>query len=1201
MWKFISYELKYWVKTPMLWIFLLIVSLLVFGAVSSEQITIGGGVGSVYKNAPAVVQSYYAIMSLMCLLMTTAFMNASANRDFSSGMYQFVFTSPIKKHHYFFGKFIGALIIAIIPLLGVSLGALLGPLMPWVQPERYGQIIWNGHLHGILAFAIPNTLIAGALLYTLAVVFRNNIVSFVGAMLILVFYIVSQGFTSDLEKEWLANLLDPFGFASLSTLTKYKTIEEKNLTAAALEGSFLLNRLVWIGLSILLLLVMYTRFSFTSKDRTSKRKKLSIDHDSAELSQLDLDVKRFENSDTKPFSWLAFWHMVVFETKTVIKNQVFIILVLIGLINLVASLTSFTGNYGASKYPVTYDVIDNIRGAFYLFLIGLITFYTGVLVWKERDAKISEIQDASSARSGMLFSSKVIAMLFSVFLVLISTIMVGMIAQTAYGYTRYELSVYAKSLLIMDMFSFAYLIVIALLFHYLINNRYIAYFAFVAFIIVNEFIWSLLEINSKMLDFGSTPSVIYSDMNGFGPFVSGQVWFKAYWMLFCIILCFIAYAFIVRGVETSFLHRLRYAGATLRKRMPLLITFIILFGICGGFVYYNTKVINKFYSSKEFEKRQKDYELQYKQYENMVQPRWVKLDYHIDIYPYERDLRVTIDALAVNKSNDDIAELHFNMPTIYNAEIDRDSMLIHIPNATLTLDDSRLSYRIYTLEEPLAPGDSLPVRMKTVKITQGFENQVMFNQLTHNGTFFNNFDVIPTLGYDRRKEITDKNKREKMELPKRLRMSFLDESDTVSRANTYITKDSDWVEVTTTISTADDQIAIAPGSLIKEWENDGRKYFEYHLDKNSLNFYSFISARYEVAREKWNDIDLEVYYIKEHAYNVSNMLNSMRKSLEYYTENFGPYYHKQCRIIEFPRYSSFAQAFPGTMPYGEGVGFITDLRNVSDDDIDVVFYIVAHEMAHQYWAHQLIGAGMRGSEMMSESFAQYSALMVMEKEFGRDKMKKFLKYEMNGYLSGRSGEFEAERPLIETENQGYIHYQKGSVVMYYLKEMIGEENFNKVLAQLLEEFAYQEPPYPTSLSAVRAFKAYTPDSLQYLIDDLFENITLYNNRVLETEYQKVGEEYEVTIKTFSEKFRADSLGRQTEIPLNDFIDVGVFAETKNKKLLGEPLVYQRLKITDKENAFSFRVSEKPYHVGIDPYNYLIDRLPDDNVKRVTEK
>jgi len=100
MWKFIRHEWKYWIYSPMTWIFFIINTLLVMGAVSSDSITIGGGVGSVHKNAPFVIQTYYGVMSLICLLMTTAFINASANRDFEHGMYQFVFSSTIKKRDY---------------------------------------------------------------------------------------------------------------------------------------------------------------------------------------------------------------------------------------------------------------------------------------------------------------------------------------------------------------------------------------------------------------------------------------------------------------------------------------------------------------------------------------------------------------------------------------------------------------------------------------------------------------------------------------------------------------------------------------------------------------------------------------------------------------------------------------------------------------------------------------------------------------------------------------------------------------------------------------------------------------------------------------------------------------------------------------------------------------------------------------------
>lgn len=239
--------------------------------------------------------------------------------------------------------------------------------------------------------------------------------------------------------------------------------------------------------------------------------------------------------------------------------------------------------------------------------------------------------------------------------------------------------------------------------------------------------------------------------------------------------------------------------------------------------------------------------------------------------------------------------------------------------------------------------------------------------------------------------------------------------------------------------------------------------------------------------------------------------------------------------------------------------------------------------------------------MMSESFAQYSALMVMEEEYGRDKMRKFLKHEMDGYLRGRSNERNAERPLVEVEQQQYIYYQKGSVAMYYLKEIIGEDAVNRALKNLIDQYGYREPPYPTSLSAVRAFRAETPDSLQYVIDDLFEHITLFSNSIQEAEYEKTNGAYRVTLKVESQKYRADTLGTETRVPLNDFIDIGIFAAGKKEGALGKPLIYERVHITDTANTFEYIVPEQPVKAGIDPYNYLIDRDPDDNVMKVKEQ
>ncbi|MBK6963658.1 MAG: hypothetical protein IPH20_06825 [Bacteroidales bacterium] len=97
---------------------------------------------------------------------------------------------------------------------------------------------------------------------------------------------------------------------------------------------------------------------------------------------------------------------------------------------------------------------------------------------------------------------------------------------------------------------------------------------------------------------------------------------------------------------------------------------------------------------------------------------------------------------------------------------------------------------------------------------------------------------MPSFGYNNRMEIGDKNKRVKLKLPVRKRMPVLDENN-LAALNT--TSRADWVEINTVISTSPDQIAVAPGSLIKSWEAGGQKYFNYRLDKKSLNFYSFIS------------------------------------------------------------------------------------------------------------------------------------------------------------------------------------------------------------------------------------------------------------------------------------------------------------------------------------------------------------------------
>jgi ABC-2 type transport system permease protein len=226
--------------------------------------------------------------------------------------------------------------------------------------------------------------------------------------------------------------------------------------------------------------------------------------------------------------------------------------------------------------------------------------------------------------------------------------------------------------------------------------------------------------------------------------------------------------------------------------------------------------------------------------------------------------------------------------------------------------------------------------------------------------------------------------------------------------------------------------------------------------------------------------------------------------------------------------------------------------------------------------------------------------MTMEKEYGRDMMRKFLEYEMDRYLRGRGRELLKERPLLRVEaSQGYIHYNKGSVVMYYLREMLGEEAVNRALRKVMDKYRYAPSPYPTSYALLDALREQTPRELQNVLADVFYDITLFSNRTLDAKAVKRPDgKYDVTITVESRKFKADETGNEREVAVDDYIDIGAFsAPTKGKKY-GRTLYRERMKITKAQNQYTFVTPELPQKAGVDPFLLLVDRMPDDNLKKI---
>jgi aminopeptidase N len=606
-------------------------------------------------------------------------------------------------------------------------------------------------------------------------------------------------------------------------------------------------------------------------------------------------------------------------------------------------------------------------------------------------------------------------------------------------------------------------------------------------------------------------------------------------------------------------------------------------------------VLNTYRSDLDVERLRADYERALLPFESVEPPRITDVRLAVDLFP--RAVRAVARGTYTieNRSNAPMTEVHVR----WDPRLRLDALAID--GATQVKEYKEFAYRIYKFDPPLAVNEKRSVTFASTLEERGFPNSRPLTRIVENGTFIDNSEITPMFGMDRDRLLADRAKRRKYGLDPNLRMAKLE--DEAANAHHYLRHDSDFVNAEITLSSDADQVLVAPGRKVDESEKDGRRTARFVTDAPIHHFFSLQSARYAVKAERATlpsgAVDLAVYYHPAHTYNVDRMLLAMRTSLELFSAVFSPYQFNQARVLEFPAYASFAQAFANTMPYSEAIGFIVNARD--PEKIDLVTYVTAHEVAHQWWAHQVIGADKQGSTMLSESFAQYSALLVMEQLYGRDQVRRFLKFELDRYLRARGGEVVEELPLARVENQAYIHYQKGTLVMYWLKEVIGADKVNRALSRFLAAHAFKPAPYPTTLDFLRLLREEAGPQHDALITDLFERITLVDVKTTAARAVKRDDgRYDVTLEVEARKLYADGKGKETEAPLDEPFEVGVFTAEPGRKDFSAKsiLFFERRPIRTGKQTLSLTVDQPPKFAGVDPYNKRIDRNSDDNVKRV---
>ncbi len=1166
------------------------------GALSHASVNFGGD--KVLINGSYALAIASAILGFTGITVVGSVVGRAVQQDYEYGTYHFFFTAPIRKRDYFFGRLFGAYLTLGLVFLGIAVGVLIGTHWPGVDPARVVTVpSWQSFVRPYLFVLLPNVLWLGGCFFVLAALTRQIAPVYVAGVVALIGYVFSVNLLGDMENKTLAALVDPSGATALDVLARYWSVAQKNADPIPLSGTLLWNRALWLAVGIAVTLLGYRAFRMQAVTSGGSRRREDAVEPAEESRRIVVPAATTDRGGAAYARMLP--GLMRLYLGEILRSPRFLTIVLGGVLLVIGNALTLGSIYGTNTYPLTYKVLDVVSGLFALFILIVTAIYTGELVWRERDSRMDEITDSAPAPTWLGFLAKLGTVLVLQVLLLLVVLVCSIGVQLAQGYTRIEFGHYLFELFALQFPAYVLIAVLAFIVHTLVNNKYLGHFVVLLLFLVTTRLPDL-GFEDRLYRYGGRPETVYSDLNGYGHFLPAVFWFRLYWGAFAVLLLVLAYAVWVRGREASWRVRLRAAGTRLTS-LPRSIAGMAaaVFVATGAWIYYNTHVLNPFYSRHDMQQLSADYERRYKALDGAPQPKVTAVDAHVDIYPREHRVRLAGTLTLVNKTDQPIADLYAVYPQAARARVVELSVPARLADA---VPDMRWHH--YVLGAPLAPGATIDFRFDLEYGARGFRNDGADPVVLDNGSFLNSglgpdMSLIPSFGYDENAELSSDSERRKFGLAPKPRMHDLD--DKFWQQQSALSRDSDFITYRAQLCTDADQLPITSGYIARDWTQDGRHCIDYRMDSPMAAIYPFVSARYAIRRDTWHGLDgdvaIELDYQPGHEYDLDRMIAGVKDSLAYYTRHYGPYQHRIVRIIEFPRFSrsgGFAESFPNTVPFNEAIGFTAKVNDADPKDIDYPYFVTAHEVAHQWWAHQEVPGDVQGAEFVTESLAEYSALMVLKQKYGDARMHRFLKYELDRYLLGRGTEQKGEQPLLRADGAAYVHYQKGALALYALQDVIGEDAMNDALSVFVGRWRFKGPPYATSRDLLAELRRVTPAAQQSLIEDFFETITLYDDRAVSAKAHKRPDgKYDVDLVVSAKKIRADAAGNEQEVPLDAMVDIGVLDAA------GNPLFLEKRRVHTGENRFALEVAGVPARAGIDPLDKLIDREANDNLVAVT--
>ena len=1208
-WKIFFFEVQNRLRRPAVYLYFLAVLLFTVFSFSTGSLPVQE---KEHINSPYLIALWCSGITMLMMLVSSSIMGTPLYRDIEYNTKDYYLTYPITKPGYFWGRFLGSFVFMVLIgsgiLFGVFIGSKLGPIMGHTDAKQYGPNNLSYYLQPFLTIALPNMLFTASLFFGLVAITRNVKVIYSGGILLFLGYFLSVFFLNNTNNQTVINLSDPFALNGIRLQTNMSNSIQQNTTLISITGTFLLNRIIWSGVGLAIVIFTYIRFDF-EKFFSGKRDKSAIDPISAKAKRKELI--KVKTSFTGNYNRKTLVNLAKVELLNIITDNYFWIILISGL-GFLGFIFWMGQNYnGVPDFPRTVMLMDMFNDGFIFFIFFIIVFYTGETLHRDRITRYSFINDSLPPPNWVINGSKLITLLLLGFGLSLIPMLTGVVIQIAKGYYNFNMPVYLTYVFTLVLPQLLEMVVFAYTVHVVINEKFVAHGIAIFFWIALFFLRSTGIFNYNLWLYSYTPWYSISDMNGFGHMLKPVYWFNFYWLLCAGLLIIVSALFYYRGITTSFKERLQLLAERFNNKTRLAAALLLLaFLAVGGYNYYNVSYLNSFTTSGENDDRAVLYEKTLKHFATLPLPKITRVKLFVELYPDKQQQFVKAFLTLVNKTNQPISKMLLDGDelTDYSIKMNGEAMPFTSPliykRAMLSWfspQNDTAAYRLYQFKTPLAPGDSAKLEVNSSVTYKGFGNGSFGDRLIKNGAFFTG--GLPELGYDDDDEVGSAYVRRKNRLPEKSDEEIA-QNDPAGISTLKAGAASDLLSWDITVGTSGDQTAISSGELKGQWKQNGRNYFHYVQDKPGMYVpIVALSARYAIAHDSVqldHKVAISIYYNPAHGTNVNRFMAAYKDGLQYYSKAYGTYPFKDIRLAEGSVYSPRMGSFSNFDTYAE---YFSWNANFNDpNQTDYCYFITSQLLAQQWWRFQVAPNSTVGSLDIAEGLSLYSALVMMEKKVGKDNMKWIIQDQLWPYIAIRRRMEEKEHPLAKA-NEWFEWGGKAAVAMYDLRDLMGEDSVNSALRDFKNAYTFKnKPPYAGSNDLYRYLQKHTPDSLQYFLTDTWQRITLYDNKVTGFTAVPTGKnnQYKVTLNVTVGKVYIDD--QKNDVPakqMNDYIDVGVFAaDTKNRDGRGQvnALYLKKYKLTYGNHTITTIVTGKPVRAGIDPYGKLIDRNVNDNMK-----